>query len=147
MSSNGNAVFHVTLLFGLFFGTFHYLSKEKEERNKEMSIIQRKISDLSSLCKEMKEEMMRIREEENTVKRFISLSDLAHKNVNVVEEKTNNDGDDFEDCIEQYIEQYAQEFIDIDKDDKEDCKDEPDGRNRSNSLSSMLGSAKKMVFG
>ncbi len=143
--SNENAVFHVTVLFGLFFVTFHYLSKEKEEHEKEILIIQRKMSELSSLCKEMKEEIKRIREEEKTVKRFISLSDLAHKNV-VEENMINNDGLDYQDCIEQFADQFIDVYNDNKNNNDKDGSD-VDERNRSNSLSSILGSAKKMVFG
>lgn len=149
-SNTGNNLLTVSL-FGIIFGMIHFFGKEEEKRSQEMFDIQRKISNLSCLCKEMKEQLKNIQEQENTVKKFISLSDLSHKNV------IDNNGVDYEECIEQYIEQFSEQcvehFVNVDINKHDYCADlecemkSDSERKRSNSLSSILGSAKKMVFG
>lgn len=158
MTCNNNII--IFTVFGVIYGFIHFLEKEQKKKHHEMLIMQRKIENLTHLCKEMKEEIRKMQEEENTAKRFISLSDLAHRSMpssfcqledNGGLQKPYDDGIEYEECIEQFIEQCsehcAEQFIDI-KDSK-DMQESDTGsqRNRSNSLSSILGTAKKMVFG
>lgn len=143
MTCNNNILTLTVTLFGLMYGVIHYLGKEEEKKYKEMLIMQRKMENLTELCKEMKEEIRKMQEKEKTVQRFISLSDLAQGTRGVRgAELPDEDGVDYEECIEQYMEHCSvEQFVDI-----EDAENDSQ-RNRSNSLSSLLGSAKKMVFG
>jgi hypothetical protein len=141
---SGNTMLTMTL-FGVIFGLIHFFGREEEKHQKEILIMKRKIEDIRLLCKEMKDKIDKIQEQEKTAKMFITLSDLAHK------KSENNDGVDYEDCIEQYIEQCSvEQFIDIEEPKEMEIQESSDAnsqRNRSNSLSSILGTAKKIVFG
>jgi hypothetical protein len=152
MTNNSENNILTVALLGIIFGMIHFFGKEDKKRCQEMSDINKKIANLASLCKEMKQELKNIQQQENTIKTFISLSDLAHKN-NLID-----NGVEYEDCLEQYIEQFSEQcveqFVDINKDNQNKYISESEseiksdiGRNRSNSLSSILGTAKKMVFG
>lgn len=145
MTCNNNII--IFTVFGVIYGFIHLLEKEQKKKHHEMLIMQRKIENLTHLCKEMKEEIRKMQEEENTAKRFISLSDLAHKK----HDNNNEYGIEYEECIEQFIEQCSEhcveQFIDVEESKEIHESETASQRNRSNSLSSILGSAKKMVFG
>ena len=142
MTCNNNII--IFTIFGVIYGFMHFLEKEQKKKHYEMLIMQRKIENLTHLCKEMKDEIRKMQEEENTAKRFISLSDLADKK----HDNNNEDGIEYEECIEQFIEQCSTEqFIDVEESKEIHESETASQRNRSNSLSSILGSAKKMVFG
>lgn len=133
MISKLNSNLLITATFGTVFALLHFIQKQDEKYAYQIESIQRKLKIISNECERMKNQLEKIE---------CDLGNLHH----IASSSLHSDGDadfnvckDADDCCVEYVENI--------EDYDHDVSISTRTRSRSHSLSSVLGSAKKLVFG
>ena len=118
-----NYVF-ITATFGILFSMLHFVQKQEEKYSFQIEIIQRNLKNISLECEDMRNQLEKMKEQQKCSQEYIPLSNIK------IKLDTEHECEDEDYCVEE---------IDDDLTTRT--------RSRSHSLSSVLGTAKKLVFG
>jgi hypothetical protein len=133
VSNSSTKYVFITATLGVLFSMLHFVQKQEEKYSNQIEIIQRKLRLISSECEDIRNQLEKMKERQKDNEKYIQLSELKLIKTDTHEDEYKRNEDE-EYCVEYDVHDYDDDLS-------------VRNRSRSHSLSSVLGTAKKLVFG